>query len=96
MMRMFMRAKFEVEAANRAVKDGSIGKIIEGFANAFKPEGMWFVTQDGKRCMVAVFDLPSTAQIPVLAEPFFMGLGATIEATPAMDLADLKAGLAAL
>ena len=95
-MRMFMRVKFDVEAANRAIKDGSIAKIIEGFAKEFKPEGMWFVSQDGKRCMVAVFDLPSTSTIPPLAEPFFMGLGATIEATPAMDLADLQAGLAAL
>jgi hypothetical protein len=93
---MFMRVKFDVEAANRAIKDGSIAKIIESFAKEFKPEGMWFVSQDGKRCMVAVFDLPSTSKIPPLAEPFFMGLGATIEATPAMDLADLKAGLAAL
>jgi hypothetical protein len=93
---MFMRVKFDVEAANRAIKDGSIGKIIEDFAKEFKPEGMWFVSQDGKRCMVAVFDLPSTSKIPPLAEPFFMGLGATIEATPAMDLADLQTGLAAL
>jgi hypothetical protein len=95
-MRMFMRVKFEVEASNRAIKDGSMGKIIEGFANEFKPEGMWFVAQDGKRCMIAVFDLPSTSKIPPLAEPFFMGLGASIEATPAMDMADLQAGLASL
>ena len=68
-MRMFMRVKFDVEAANRAIKDGSIGKIIEDFANAFKPEGMWFVSQDGKRCMVTVFDLPSTAKIPGWPNP---------------------------
>ena len=95
-MRMFMRVKFDVEASNRAIKDGSLPKIIEGFAQAFKPEGMWFVAEDGKRCMVTVFDLPSTKDIPPLAEPFFMGVGASIEATPAMDLADLQAGLAAL
>ena len=95
-MRMFMRIKFDVEASNRAIKDGSLGKIVEGFALAFKPEGIWFVAQDGKRCMVAVFDLPSTSKIPPLAEPFFLGLGATIEVSPAMDMADLQAGLAAL
>jgi len=95
-MRMFMRVKFDEEASNRAIKDGSLPKIIEGFAQAFKPEGMWFVAQDGKRCMVAVFDLPSTSKIPPLAEPFFLGVGATIEVSPAMDMADLQAGLAAL
>ena len=95
-MRMFMRVMFDVEASNRATKDGSMAKIVEGFANAFKPEGMWFVAQEGKRCMVTVFDLPSTSKLPVLAEPFFIGLGASIEATPAMDMADLQAGFSAL
>ena len=95
-MRMFMRVMFDVEASNRAIKDGTIAKIVEGFAKAVKPEGMWFVAQDGKRCMVAVFDLPSTNKIPPLAEPFFAGLGAHIEVTPAMDISDLQAGLAAL
>jgi hypothetical protein len=95
-MRMFMKVMFDVEASNRAIKDGSIAKIIESFASSFKPEGMWFVAQEGKRCMVAVFDLPSTSKIPLVAEPFFEGLGASIEATPAMSLADLQEGLSAL
>ena len=95
-MRMFMKVMFDVEASNRAIKDGSMPKIVEGFAKAFNPEGMWFVAQDGKRCMIAVFDLPSTSKIPLVAEPFFEGLGASIEATPAMSLADLQEGLSAL
>ena len=92
-MRMFLKVEMEVEAANRAIKDGSLPKIVEGFRSAFKPEGMWFVALNGKRCMVAVLDLASTVKIPTLAEPFFTGLGATIELTPAMDAADLQAGL---
>jgi hypothetical protein len=87
---------FDVEASNRAIKDGSMAKIIEGFASSFNPEGMWFVAQEGKRCMVTVFDLPSTSKIPLIAEPFFIGLGASIEVTPAMNIADLQAGLSAL
>ncbi|HTK34245.1 MAG TPA: hypothetical protein VL358_03015 [Caulobacteraceae bacterium] len=46
--------------------------------------------------MVAVFDLPSTAQIPALMEPFFTGLNASVELSPAMDAADLRQGLSAL
>ena len=95
-MRMFLKVLMEVEAANRAIKDGSLPKIVERFTAAAKPEGLWFTALDGKRCMVAVFDLASTAQIPRLAEPFFMGLGATMELTPAMNVADLQAGLSAL
>ena len=95
-MRMFLEVKMEVETANRAIKDGSLGKIVEGFMAKAKPEGVWFTALEGKRCMIAVFDLASTSHIPPLAEPFFVGLNATFEMTPAMDVADLQAGLAAL
>ena len=92
-MRMFLKVLMDVDAANRAIKDGTLPKVVEGFAAAFKPEGMWFIAQEGKRCMIAVFDMASSAQIPSVAEPFFEALGAAIELTPAMDAADLRAGL---
>jgi hypothetical protein len=95
-MRMFMKVLMDVDAANRAIKDGTLPEVVEGFAKAANPDGMWFIAQEGKRCMVAVFDLVSTAQIPALAEPFFEAVGAAIELTPAMDAADLKTGLSAL
>ena len=86
----------EVEAANRAIKDGSMPKIIQGFMDAAKPEGAWFTALDGKRTMVAVFDLASPAQIPPLAEPFFTGMNASFQLSPAMDAADLQTGLSNL
>jgi hypothetical protein len=39
------------------------------------------------------FDLADPTEIPSVAEPFFMNLNAQIEFCPAMDAADLKAGL---
>ena len=95
-MRMLLKVQMEVEAANRAIKDGSLPKIVQGFTEAAKPEGVWFTALGGKRTMVAVFDLVSPAQIPPLAEPFFTGLNATFEMSPAMDMADLQAGLSNL
>ena len=95
-MRMFLKVQMEVEAANRAIQDGSMRTILQGFTDAVRPEGVWFTALDGKRTMVAVFDLPSTAQIPPLAEPFFTRLNATFELSPAMDQADLEMGLSNL
>ena len=95
-MRMFLKVEMEVEAANRAIKDGSLPKMVQGFMAAAKPEGAWFTAMDGKRTMIAVFDLTSPAQIPSLAEPFFMGLNAAVELSPAMDAADLKTALSNL
>lgn len=95
-MRMLLKVQMEVEAANRAIKDGSLPTIIQRFTEAAKPEGVWFTALGGKRTMVAVFDLASTAQIPPLAEPFFTALNASFEISPAMDVADLQAGLSKL
>ena len=95
-MRMFLKVHMEVEAANRAINDGSLPKIVQSFIEASKPEGIWFVGLDGKRTMVAVFDLVSTDRIPSLVEPFMVGLGAAIDLTPAMDMADLQKGLSNL
>ena len=92
-MRMFLRVKMEVEAANRAIKDGSLAEVIQGFVDSAKPEGIWFTAQDGQRCMVAVFDLAEPAAIPRIAEPFFMAVGASLDISPAMDYAELQAGL---
>jgi len=39
-MRMFLKVLMDVDAANRAIKDGTLPKVVEGFANAAKPEGM--------------------------------------------------------
>lgn len=95
-MRMLLKMQMEVEAANRAIKDGSMSKIVEDFIETAKPEGVWFTALNGKRTMLAIFDLASAADIPPLAEPFFMKLGATFDLRPAMVLSDLRAGLSRL
>lgn len=95
-MRMCASVTIPTEAGNRAIKDGSIGKIIEAFMAKARPEAAYFTTLSGKRTMFVVFDLASTADIPPHFEPFFQGLNAEIEFAPAMDAADLQKGLASL
>ena len=95
-MRMFLKVSMETQAGSRAIADGSMAAAIKGFVDTFKPEGVWFTALDGKRAMVSVFDLPSAAQLPAMAEPFFSALGAHLEISPAMDLADLQSGLASV
>jgi hypothetical protein len=95
-MRMLLKMQFPVGAGNKAIKDGSFPKLLATFRETAKPEAVYFGGFDGKRTMIAVFDLASPAQIPTLAEPFFMGLDATFELTPVMDAVDLESGLSAI
>jgi hypothetical protein len=95
-MRVFMRVNIPAEAGNKAIKDGSLGKIVEAFMAKTKPESAHFGVESGERTMFVVFDLASPAEIPVICEPLFQGFGATIHFQPVMDLADLQKGLASL
>jgi hypothetical protein len=48
-MRVMAKITIPVESGSRAVKDGSIGKLIQTAAERWKPEAMYFGTFEGKR-----------------------------------------------
>jgi len=95
-MRTLLRVTPDVDAANKAIKDGSMPKIIEAAMDKLKPEAAYFHANDGHRSFFMVFDMKDASEIPVLAEPFFMKLNAKVELCPVMNAEDLKKGLAAV
>jgi hypothetical protein len=92
-MRTMLKVTFPVEAGNKAIKDGALPKLVEAFTKKYKPEAAYFYPDGGKRCMLYVFDMPDSSQLPPIVEPFFMGLNADISLTPVMNSDDLQAGL---
>jgi len=92
-MRMLLKVQMEVEAANRAIKDGSWGQTMERVMQALQPEAAYFTALDGKRTGLIIFDLKEPSQIPSIAEPFFMSVNASIELTPVMTMEDVQTGL---
>ncbi len=92
-MRTMLRVTVPVEAGNRAIKDNSLPKIFQSVAEDLKPEAAYFFAQDGKRGALFFFDLKDSSQIPSISEPLFMGLNATVELTPVMNVDDLRSGL---
>lgn len=82
-----------VESGNRAIKDGSLGTVMQRAVQRWKPEAMYFTTFDGQRTAYMVFDLPDASDIPPFAEPFFTELNAAVEIAPAMNGDDLQKGL---
>ena len=94
-MRMLLKVKIPTEQGNRAVKDGSLGKILEATVSKLKAEAAYFIAEDGRRCALIFFDMKDSAQMPAIAEPLFIGLGAEVEFVPAMNADDLRKGLPA-
>ncbi|MBV8989186.1 MAG: hypothetical protein JO372_11580 [Solirubrobacterales bacterium] len=93
-MRMLLKMQMDVEAGNRAIKDGSFGKMLERVMGQIKPEAAYFTAIDGKRTGLIFFDLEEPSRIPAIAEPFFMTVGASIELLPVMIPEDVQKGLA--
>ncbi|MGB8941970.1 MAG: DUF3303 family protein [Streptomyces sp.] len=95
-MRVMLRARLDTQIANEAIKNGTLPKIVQSVTEQLKPEAAYFGPGDGGRTATFVFDMEDSSQIPSIAEPFFLELGAEIEIYPVMNAEDLRKGLAAL
>jgi hypothetical protein len=94
-MRTMMKAQIEVEAGNLAIAEGSIGPVLDKVLALCRPEAAYFLTEDGKRTIYAVFDLTAPEMVPQIAEPLFHALGATVDFHPVMIGSELERGIAA-
>lgn len=89
-MRMLLNVTLPHEPFNAYVRDGSAGAKIQKILEALKPEAVYFTEQHGKRGAVLVVNLPDDAQVPALAEPWFLTFEADVEIRIAMTPDDLK------
>jgi hypothetical protein len=92
-MRTLLKFQMDVEAANRSIRDGSWAQAMERVMQGLQPEAAYFTAMDGKRTGLIVFDLKEPSQMPVIAEPIFMAVNASIEFAPVMTMEDVQAGL---
>ena len=88
-MRFLVKISFPVEAGNAAAKKDGF-KVIQRILEQQKPEAAYFVTEGGKRTGILIMNMEDASQIPAIAEPWFLALNASIEATPAMVPEDLR------
>ena len=95
-MRMMMKVLVPIEAANKAVRDGTVGPIMKSTLEALRPEAVYFFPSEEGRTMLFFLDVKEPSDIPALGEPLFQGLSARISFTPVMNLQDFQAGLAKL
>ena len=92
-MRFMITFRIPMEKGNAAVKDGSLPQTIQSILEELKPEAAYFGEIEGARGGYLVVNMDDASQMPSIAEPLFLGLGATIQAGPVMVPEDLeKAG----
>jgi hypothetical protein len=84
----------DVAAGNEAIRNGSFGEMLGQVMERFKPEAAYFTAMDGKRTGLIFFDLQDPSEIPEIAEPLFMGVGASIDLLPVMTPDEVQKGVA--
>ncbi len=96
-MRMLLRVKFPHEPFNSFAKDGSVGAKMKRILDDLKPEAAYFTDIDGHRSGLLIIQMENSAQIPAVAEPWFLTFNADCHIHPVMVPEDLaKADLSAL
>jgi hypothetical protein len=95
-MRTLLKVQMSVQAGNRAIKDGTIGKLMEQAMAELKPEYAYFYAENGKRSANFIFDLKDPSDIPHHTERFFREMDAEVTMCPVMNAEDLKVGLGKL
>jgi len=93
---VLLRWETGLEATNEALRTGKMAEINQALSASTQPEAQYFSTENGKRTGYVFFDLSDTAQIPVIAEPLFQQVNATVEFIPVMNVDDLQRGLTTL
>jgi hypothetical protein len=94
-MRMLLRFELGLAATNELNRTGESEEVNRQLMDTTKPEAAYFGTENGRRTGYLVFDMVDSAQIPVIAEPLFQRMGATVEFIPVMNADELQRGLAA-
>jgi hypothetical protein len=88
-MLMLMHIKIPHEPFNTFVRKGTAGKTIDKILRAIKPQAAYFTEQDGCRAAMLVVDIKDQADIPLLAEPWFLSFNADVQFRLAMTPKDL-------
>ncbi|HKA37300.1 MAG TPA: DUF3303 family protein [Thermoanaerobaculia bacterium] len=96
-MRFLVKVSMPHATFNEAVRKGTAGATMDRILAEMKPEAAYFVEMNGRRTAILIVDMKDVSEIPRLAEPWFLQLGADVEFHPAMTGQDLaRAGLEAI
>lgn len=89
-MRCLLKVQWDMTAGNDLARQGKLGETVAAILDDLKPEAAYFTAVGGNRGGYLIVDLDDPAQIPALAEPWFLAVGATFEMFPVMTPEDLE------
>ena len=95
-MRFMITCRIPMDRGNELAKNGTLGETIQTIMEELQPEAAYFSDIEGARGGYIVVNMDDASQIPAMAEPLFLGLGATIQVQAVMTPEDLAKGTPAI
>jgi hypothetical protein len=95
-MRFMLTFRIPMDRGNAVVKDGSINDILQSILEDLQPEAAYFADIEGARGGYLVVNMDDASQIPAIAEPLFLGLGATVQVHPVFTPDDMPRAMEGL
>ena len=89
-MRFLMKVQWDMAAGNELARAGKIGETVGAILEDLQPEAAYFTAVGGNRGGYLVVNVDDPAEIPALAEPWFLAVNATFELFPLMTPEDLE------
>jgi hypothetical protein len=92
-MRFLIKASLPTEQVNDLLHKPEFPDVISRVLADMRAEATYFGLEGGRRAMYVVAEAKETHDLPRLAEPFWLRLGAEVECIPVMNAEEFaKAG----
>jgi hypothetical protein len=88
-MRCMLTFRVPPEVGNAAMKDGTLMPAFQSIMEELQPEAAYFTGVEGARGGYLIVNMDDASQLPAMAEPLFLGLGATVQIQPVFTLDDM-------
>ncbi len=84
-MRVLVKVTIPTEAGNKMIKKPDFPDLMKGILARLKPEAAYYMSLGGQRCAMFFANMESSVQIPAVAEPLWLAMGADVEIVPVMN-----------
>jgi hypothetical protein len=88
-MRFMLTVRVPPEEGNAAMKDGRFMPTFQSIVEELQPEAAYLAEIEGARGGYFIINIDDPSQIPSIFEPFYLGLGATVQISPVFTLEDM-------
>jgi len=87
---MLLHVALPNEPFNELARKGEAGPLMRRILEANRPEAVYFTEENGQRGAILVVDVSDPAQVPTLAEPWFLNFDAECHFRIVMTPDDLQ------